>query len=108
MMNCSMAFLILEKVLLNSIPSPLERRKSSSTCFSISMRVALNTSGFLLLSIQEIVTMPGVVTLQVKLSEASRDLSSFSVFSMSVVTQNLVILLTSLWSGVWELCVTVP
>ena len=66
------------------------------------MSVDLKTNGFLLLSMQEIVTIPGVITLVVYLSVASRAFSSFSVVSKSVVTQNLVILLTNLWRGVCE------
>ena len=55
---------------------------------------------FFLLSMQEIVTIAGVITLVVYFSVASLSFGSFSVISKSVVTQNLVILLTSLWSGV--------
>ena len=45
---------------------------------------------------QEIVTIPGVITFVVYFKVASRAFSSFSVVSRSVVTQNLVILLTNL------------
>ena len=101
-MYCSITFLILVKFLLNSIPSPLESLKSSKTCLSISISVDLKTNGFLLRSMQEIVTIPGVITFVVYFKVASRAFSSFSVVSRSVVTQNLVILLTNLWRGVWE------
>ena len=104
-MNSSITFLILVKTLLNSIPSPRDNLKSMRTCLSISIKDALRTKLFLLLSTQEMVTIPGVMTLQLKFMALNLVLSSLSVVSMSVLTQNLVILLTSLWRGVWELWV---
>lgn len=94
--------LIFRKCLLNSSPSPFDNLKSTNREAFMSIRLTFILSFFCLLSVVNIVTWRGELTvkLYLRLSRASFNLNS--VFSGVIFVWKRVILLTSLWNGVWD------